>query len=44
MEKDILDACYGSRMFWYNKDNPNVVFMDNHVSSFFFHYRNNVVY
>lgn len=22
MEKDILDACCGSRMFWHNKDNP----------------------
>lgn len=24
----ILDACYGSRMFWFNKNNPNVIFMD----------------
>lgn len=28
MEK-ILDACCGGKMFWYDKDNPNVVFMDN---------------
>lgn len=27
-KKPILDACCGSRMFWYDKDNPNVVFMD----------------
>lgn len=25
----ILDACCGSRMFWFNKDNPHAVFMDN---------------
>jgi SAM-dependent methyltransferase len=28
IEKPILDACCGSRMFWFDKDNPNVVFMD----------------
>lgn len=30
MEKDkpILDACCGSRMFWFDKDNPLVDFMD----------------
>jgi len=27
--KPILDACCGSRMFWFNKENPNVVFADN---------------
>ena len=26
--KPILDACCGSRMFWFDKDNPNVDFMD----------------
>lgn len=25
----ILDACYGSRMAWYDKNNPLAVFMDN---------------
>lgn len=25
----ILDACCGSKMFWYNKKNPDVTFMDN---------------
>lgn len=29
MQKKILDACCGSRMFWYNKDNPDVLFADN---------------
>lgn len=24
----ILDACCGSRMFWFDKQNPNVIFMD----------------
>ena len=27
--KYILDACCGSRMFWFDKQNPNVVFADN---------------
>ncbi len=27
--KKILDACCGSRMFWYDKANPDVVFADN---------------
>lgn len=28
-EVPILDACCGSRMFWFDKHNPNAVFMDN---------------
>ena len=27
--KRILDACCGSRMFWFNKNNPDVEFCDN---------------
>lgn len=27
--KLILDACCGSKMFWFNKENENVLFMDN---------------
>ena len=27
-KKRILDACCGSKMFWYDKNNPDVVFMD----------------
>lgn len=27
-ERPILDACCGSRMFWFDKENPNVVFAD----------------
>ncbi|EEI18916.1 hypothetical protein G8J22_01306 [Lentilactobacillus hilgardii] len=27
--KYILDAACGSRMFWFDKANPNVTFMDN---------------
>ena len=26
--KPILDACCGARMFYFNKNNPNVLFMD----------------
>ena len=26
--KKILDACCGSRMFWFDKENPNVLFQD----------------
>ena len=27
--KEILDACCGSRMFHFDKNNPNVLYMDN---------------
>lgn len=27
-DKIILDACCGSRMFWFDKSNPNVLFID----------------
>ena len=30
-EKLILDACCGSRMFWFDKKNPNVRFCDNRI-------------
>lgn len=29
IEKLILDACCGSRMFWFDKNNKDVLFMDN---------------
>ncbi len=29
MEKRILDACCGSKMFWFNKDQEEVLYMDN---------------
>jgi SAM-dependent methyltransferase len=28
-EKFILDACCGKRMMWFNKQHPNVLFLDN---------------
>lgn len=31
MKKIILDACCGSRMFWYNKHHPNALYIDNRV-------------
>lgn len=27
--KQILDACCGSRMFWFDREHPAAVFMDN---------------
>ena len=27
----VLDACCGGRMFWYDKENPDAIFMDNRV-------------
>ena len=27
--KKILDACCGSRMFWFDRENPDVIFADN---------------
>ena len=29
MDKPIIDVCCGSRMFWFDKENPNVEFCDN---------------
>lgn len=29
----ILDACCGSRMFWFDRDNPQVIFSDNRKES-----------
>ena len=29
LNKRILDACCGSRMFWFDKENPDVLFADN---------------
>lgn len=31
MKKHILDACCGSRMFWFDKNNDRTVFMDNRI-------------
>lgn len=31
LDKQILDVCCGSRMFWFDKSNPHTVFMDNRV-------------
>lgn len=29
IKKRVLDACCGSRMFWFDKNNPDVCFVDN---------------
>lgn len=31
MQKIILDACCGGRQFWFDKENPNVLFIDRRV-------------
>ena len=31
MQKQILDACCGGRAFWFDKENPAVVFADRRV-------------
>jgi ubiquinone/menaquinone biosynthesis C-methylase UbiE len=28
MDATVIDVCCGSKMFWFNKNNPNAVFMD----------------
>jgi SAM-dependent methyltransferase len=28
MEREILDACCGSKMFWFNKNHPGALYMD----------------
>ena len=39
-EKLILDACCGGKMFWYNKNHPSVLYVDNrHCEKGHNHYR-----
>ena len=33
----ILDACCGSRMFWFDKENPNATYMDIRQEKFEIH-------
>lgn len=35
--KKILDACCGSRMFWFDKQNENTLYMDNRKEKFSIH-------
>lgn len=28
MKKKILDVCCGARMFWFDKENENTIYMD----------------
>ena len=32
MDKYILDACCGGRMFWFDKNHPNTVYIDNRIA------------
>ena len=43
MNKPILDACCGSRMFWFNKNNPNAVFCDNREVPYHEYYKNRYI-
>jgi 23S rRNA G2069 N7-methylase RlmK/C1962 C5-methylase RlmI len=38
--KPVLDPCCGSRMFWFNKSNPNVVFADIRCEDLDLNYQN----
>lgn len=31
MKQKIIDVCCGGKMFWFDKSNPDVVFMDNRI-------------
>lgn len=31
-EKVILDACCGGRMFWFNRNHPNAIYVDNRIA------------
>ena len=33
MSKKILDVCCGGRMFWFDKKNPDTLFLDNRIMS-----------
>lgn len=33
MKKRVLDACCGGRMFWFDKNNEDVVFQDNRIET-----------
>lgn len=41
--KPILDACCGGKMFWFDKNNPNVTYCDNRVISKHEYYKNRYI-
>lgn len=41
--KNILDVCCGSKMFWFDKNNPNVIFCDNRVIPKHEYYKNRYI-
>jgi len=41
--KPILDVACGSKMFWFDKDNPNVVFCDNRMVQYYEYYPNRYI-
>lgn len=43
MEKKILDVCCGSKMFWFDKNNPDVEFCDKRTVERHEYYRNRYI-
>jgi ubiquinone/menaquinone biosynthesis C-methylase UbiE len=43
MSKKILDACCGSKMFWFDKNNPNVEFCDKRTLKKTEYYKNRYI-
>ena len=41
--KPIIDVCCGSKMFWFDKNNPNVEFCDNREVPYHEYYRNRYI-
>lgn len=42
-EKKILDACCGARMFWFNKNHPNVIYCDEREVPYHEYYKNRYI-
>lgn len=40
MDKKILDVCCGSRMFWFDKENEDTIYMDIRIENFEIHGKN----
>jgi hypothetical protein len=41
--KPIIDVCCGSKMFWFDKNNPNVKFCDNREVPYHEYYPNRYI-
>ena len=43
MNKPIIDVCCGSKMFWFDKENPNVEFCDKRIVPYHEFYKNRYI-